>query len=296
MLTQNNAIQMRPRECYFFSRPTIPNISMMQPYPKPEPASSILRKALCGVNAVFEGVRIDKTSGKASSMDVIRLVLNRSSGVASTYLSSLFALDDSIPSIKSRTTYLRINGCGKITPVADLRTLVEMIWKLPGRTSANFRRKSAETTCRVMGGDLALLREIEQNNLTWRSVEGGMAIQQALIEPIEYKQVEKSTRVKECSVRDALACIVGGEAEVQTPYGRIDVLSGTEVIEVKYYKQWKHGLGQVLAYHSFYPSLLKRLHLFAHIGEVGTRKYFESAKSVCDAHVVRVTFEFSTDS
>ncbi|CAM9126063.1 unnamed protein product [Sphacelaria rigidula] len=38
--------------------------------------------------------------------------------------------------------------------------------------------------CRVMGGDLSLLRGIEQNNLTWRSVEGGQAIQQALLEPI----------------------------------------------------------------------------------------------------------------
>ncbi|CBJ33462.1 FirrV-1-A34 [Ectocarpus siliculosus] len=129
--------------------------------------------------------------------------------------------------------------------------------------------------CRVMGGDLALLKEIEQNNLTWRSVEGGPAIQQALIEPIEYQHVEKSTSVKECWVRDALASLVGGEPEVETPAGNIDVLSGTEVIEVKYYKQWKHGLGQVLAYHCFHPSLAKRLHLFAHAGEVGTQKYFD---------------------
>ncbi|CAM9109122.1 unnamed protein product, partial [Ectocarpus sp. 13 AM-2016] len=129
--------------------------------------------------------------------------------------------------------------------------------------------------CRVMGGYLALLREIEQNNLTWRSVEGGRVIQQALLEPIEYKEIEKSTRVKECLVRDALALLVGGEAEVETPAGYIDVLSATEVIEIKYIKQWKQGLGQVLAYHLFNPLLAKRLHLFAHTGEAGTRKYFE---------------------
>lgn len=145
--------------------------------------------------------------------------------------------------------------------------------------------------CRVMGGDLSLLREIEQNNLTWRSVEGGQAIRQALLELIEYKEAETSSRVKECSVRNALASSVGGEAEVEPPAGNIDVLSDTEVIEVKYYRQWKHGLGQVLAYHSFYPRLAKRLHLFAHTGEAGTRKYFELAQSVCDRHVVRVTFE-----
>lgn len=94
-----------------------------------------------------------------------------------------------------------------MTPVANLRTLVEMIWKLPGRTSASFRRKSAETMCRVMGGDLALLRDIQQNNLTWRSVEGGRVIQQALLEPIEYKEMEKSSRVKDIRRETLLLCL-----------------------------------------------------------------------------------------
>ena len=144
--------------------------------------------------------------------------------------------------------------------------------------------------CRVMGGDLALLQEIERNNLTWGSVDGGEIIQQALLKPIEYKEVEESNRVKECSVRDALVSLVGGESEVETPAGFIDVLSDAEVIEVKYYKQWKHGLGQVLAYQSFYPRLAKRLHLF-YIGDVDTSTYFKLAKSVCEAHAVEVTFE-----
>ena len=92
-------------------------------------------------------------------------------------------------------------------------------------------------------------------------------------------------------MRDALASLVGGESEVETPAGFIDVLSETEVIEVKYYKQWKHGLGQVLAYQSYYPCLARRLHLFAHVGDVDTRNYFALAKNVCDGHAVKVTFE-----
>ena len=157
-----------------------------------------------------------------------------------------------------------------------------MIWKLPGEASARFRHKSLETVCRVMGGDLTLLREIEENNRTLMSADGGEAIQQALLEPIEFK---------ECSVRDALASLVGGESEVETPAGFIDVLSDTEVIEVKYYKQWKHGLGQVLTYQSYYPCLARRLHLFAHVGDVDTENYFALAKNVCDGHAVKVTFE-----
>ena len=52
---------------------------------------------------------------------------------------------------------------------------------------------------------------------------------------------------------DSVTNLVGGESEVETPAGFIDVLRETEVIEVKYYRQWKHGLGQVLAYQSYYP-------------------------------------------
>lgn len=118
----------------------------------------------------------------------------------------------------------------------------------------------------------------------------------ALFEPIEHKEVENSRRVKECSVRDAPAFLVGGEIEVETTVGSIDVLSGNEVIDVKYYKQWKHGLGQALANGSFFPLLAKLLHLFAHNGEVGTRKYFELARSGCDTFSARVTFEEVPDS
>ena len=132
----------------------------MQPRFETETTTPIIRKALCDVNTVFGSVRIDKASGKASSIDVIRLVLRSDSSTANTTLRRLLAVDDCTPSMKSRIKYLRINGCGKITPVADLRTLIEIVWKLPGRTSTAFRWKSAETVCRVMGGDLNLLREI----------------------------------------------------------------------------------------------------------------------------------------
>lgn len=265
---------------------------LMMPRPEePVTRQSIVKKALGSVD-ISGGVRIDRASGEASMLDVIRLVLRcHSSSEASTTINRLFAQDDSVPSIRSRTTYIKINGGGQKTPVADLKTILEMIWKLPGKASARFRQKSAETLCRVMGGDLALVRDIQQNHLTWRSVDGGEVIQQALLKPIEYKEVEWPNRVKECSVRDALVVIVGGESEVETPAGFIDVLSDTDVIEVKYYKQWKHGLGQVLAYQSFYPRLGKRLHLFAHVGDVGTSDCFALAKSVCNVHDVEVTFE-----
>ncbi|CBN79899.1 FirrV-1-A34 [Ectocarpus siliculosus] len=141
-----------------------------------------------------------------------------------------------------------------------------------------------------MRGDLGLCRQIEQNNLVRGSVEGGEAIRQALLQPVEYREDGESTRVKESSAREALASLIGGEREVETPSGFIDKPSDA-VIEVKYHNRWKDGLGQVLAYQSHYPRLARRLHLFAHIGDKDTDKYFEMAKSVCYAHAVKVTFE-----
>lgn len=253
--------------------------------------TSILRGALSDVD-ITGRVRIDEATGKASVLDVLRIVLRcASSGTATTYLSRIFEVDDCTTSIRSRVVYTRINGSGRETPVTDLKTLVEIIWKLPGQTSAKFRRKSAQTICRVLGGDLDLVRQIEQNNRAWKSIEGGSVIQQALIEPTEYLEQERANRVKESAIRDDLLSVVGGEKEVETPSGFIDILSASEVIEVKYYKQWKAGFGQVLAYQTYYPRLAKRLHLFSHIGDRDTLKYFALATSVCEPHGVKVTFE-----
>lgn len=250
--------------------------------------TSVAQKVLHGAD--ISSVRIDESSGKGSLIDVIRMVLGCTSGNAATALSRLFLQDDCTPSIESRTTHLRINGGGRLTPVSDLRTLLEVVWMTPGKISANFRRKSAETLCRVLGGDLALVREIRQNDFTWKAIEGG-DMRRSLLQPIDFKQVDSRHRVKECSVSDAVAVLVGGEREVETPAGFIDVLSDTAVIEVKHYRQWKHGLGQVLAYHMYYPRLTKRLHLFARTEDVITRKVIDLARSVCGVHAVKVSFE-----
>lgn len=52
------------------------------------------------------------------------------------------------------------------------------------------------------------------------------------------------------------------QTEVVTDIGKIDCLSDTEIVEIKSIKQWKHGLGQLLAYATFYPSHSKCLYLF----------------------------------
>nr|WP_290222762.1 hypothetical protein [Trichocoleus desertorum] len=92
---------------------------------------------------------------------------------------------------------------------------------------------------------------------------------------------------REAEYRDRLAAKLKGKIEVQTPDGRIDVLTKKEVIEVKCAPDWKHGLGQVLAYSKYYPSHQKRLHLY---GEVTPQK-LRQIKQQCQSHEVAVTWE-----
>jgi hypothetical protein len=86
--------------------------------------------------------------------------------------------------------------------------------------------------------------------------------------------------------RDKLALAERGEIEVSIPGGRIDVLTSTEVIEVKSARNWMHALGQVQVYGSHFPRLRKRIHLF---GELTVP--LKDIEQHCRRLGVRVTWE-----
>ena len=66
--------------------------------------------------------------------------------------------------------------------------------------------------------------------------------------------------------------------EVGSRYGKIDILTDSEIIEVKRYKTWKHALGQVLVYGIEYPNHKKVLYLY------GTAKPRKSSwELICNA-------------
>lgn len=113
-----------------------------------------------------------------------------------------------------------------------------------------------------------------------------MAIANKILPPTP----SKKRAVKERVVRDALSRRIAGATEVGTPSGLIDILAKNEAIEVKYWKNWKSGIGQVISYGSHYPSHTKRLHLFAQKGEIAA-KHFELTTSVCSTKMIHVTFE-----
>lgn len=93
----------------------------------------------------------------------------------------------------------------------------------------------------------------------------------------------------EKGVRDRLHQALGGAIEVTTAFGRIDLLTDTEVIEVKEIKSWKAALGQVLVYGSLFPEHRKRLHLFGQPSEWE----LSQIRSACGEYDVIVSFEYT---
>jgi hypothetical protein len=67
---------------------------------------------------------------------------------------------------------------------------------------------------------------------------------------------------KEKKIQLNLQKELGGEIEVKIQEGRIDLLTKTEIIEIKNANNWKHALGQILIYGLYYPTHKKRIHLF----------------------------------
>ena len=86
---------------------------------------------------------------------------------------------------------------------------------------------------------------------------------------------------------NALAHQIGGKREVLTLAGNIDVLTSTELIEIKPVIFWKAALGQVLVYGDYYPSHQKRIHLFGETQE----KFLKMVRWHCKKRNVVVTWE-----
>ncbi|CAB1106716.1 unnamed protein product [Ectocarpus sp. CCAP 1310/34] len=167
----------------------------LQSPPQPQPpqkvgiTTAVLQKALRSIN-INGSVRIDDGCGKESIIDTTRLVCR---GAYSAYAAQMFTRvleeerndggssfmrgEQTPTPIADRVDYIRINGHGKVTPVSDSKTIVEIIWLLPSGSAKEFRRQSAETICRVLGGDISLCGEIEQRCARLQSTEEGRAYQ-----------------------------------------------------------------------------------------------------------------------
>ena len=77
---------------------------------------------------------------------------------------------------------------------------------------------------------------------------------------------------------------LGGEIEVYTEFGYIDLLTDKELIEIKIGNKWKHGVGQLLAYGEYYENHILRLHLFDFKEDI-------KIMSFCKKYNIKLTYE-----
>lgn len=88
--------------------------------------------------------------------------------------------------------------------------------------------------------------------------------------------------------RDKLAKELGGKTEIHIDkVGRIDILTKTEIIEVKNTKGWKSAIGQIKSYGQSYPKHKMRVHLFGKL----TESKLETIQKVCKLEGIILTWE-----
>jgi hypothetical protein len=73
---------------------------------------------------------------------------------------------------------------------------------------------------------------------------------------------------------------------VQTIHGPIDLLTPTELIEIKRIEDWKEGLGQVMVKSPAFPDHAKRLHLFGQ-----SDRTLRNIKATCKQFEISVSYE-----
>jgi hypothetical protein len=91
---------------------------------------------------------------------------------------------------------------------------------------------------------------------------------------------------REKGIQRRLAVKLNGETEVSTPVGSIDLVTSTEIIEIKNVNEWKSALGQVLAYGYFFQAHRKRVYLFGKTNVIPIRH----VEDICQQYGVAVTW------
>ena len=101
------------------------------------------------------------------------------------------------------------------------------------------------------------------------------------------KQPAKDTAVSEAVVSNKIAGQENGTREVTCRFGRVDVLTATEVIEVKRVADYKGAIGQVICYAREFPSHKPRIHLYGK----GTITQYHNAIVAISGEGIRCTME-----
>jgi hypothetical protein len=102
-------------------------------------------------------------------------VLQAVTGCSSQNCSVVYQrLSQGYPDVLTKCCHFKFSGQGqRETPVAGLRTIVEIIMVLPGRAAARVRKAAADVMVRYLGGDPSLVEEIAANRLTQEQLDEG---------------------------------------------------------------------------------------------------------------------------
>lgn len=97
-------------------------------------------------------------------------------------------------------------------------------------------------------------------------------------------KIDEPRKNREKEIQTYLHDKLGGSIEVPCEGDYIDLLTETQIIEIKNIKKWKHALGQILVYSDDYPNHEKVLYLF------GTCENTERIEKHCDKFGVTVKY------
>lgn len=106
---------------------------------------------------------------------------------------------------------------------------------------------------------------IQSNQGGTPETTGTWAVKEVAIEFDRWLSQSKNkaaSGISECSIRDCLAEKMQGEIEVPCRAGIVDIITSSEIIEVKKIKHWKAAIGQALVYACEFKELKPRIHLF----------------------------------
>ena len=95
--------------------------------------------------------------------DVLQVV----TGCSAHNCSNVFSrVSQAFPEVNTGCSNFKFSGRGqRETPVAELRTIVEIIMVLPGRAASQVRKAAADVMVRYLGGDPSLVEEIAANRV-----------------------------------------------------------------------------------------------------------------------------------
>jgi hypothetical protein len=97
-------------------------------------------------------------------------------------------------------------------------------------------------------------------------------------------KINEPRKNREKEIQTYLHDKLGGRIEVLCEGDYIDLLTETQIIEIKNIKKWKHALGQILSYSPDYPNHEKVLYLF------GTYENTEHIEKTCGLFGVTVKY------